>query len=95
VSADRAWQEIAGCRAAIAEACGRPPRAFAYPNGGAEDYTAAVVDAVRRAGFTSAATTRFGMNTIATSPWELRRGGPWEAHLPTFALKLAWYRMTL
>jgi hypothetical protein len=48
---------------------------------------------VRRAGFTCAVTTRFGINGPATSRWELRRGGPWEYHLPTFALKLAWYRM--
>jgi hypothetical protein len=32
---------------------------------------------------------------VATAPYELRRGGPWEEHLPTFALKLAWYRMSL
>jgi hypothetical protein len=32
------------------------------------------------------------MNTRTTSPYELRRGGPWEHHIPTFALKLAWYR---
>lgn len=95
VSPARAWQEIAGCRSMIAEACGRRPRAFAYPNGGAADYTAAVVELVRQAGFACAATTRFGMNNPTTSPWELRRGGPWESHLPTFALKLAWYRMTL
>ena len=38
-------------RDAIAAACGRAPRAFAYPNGGTEDYTPAVVGLVRRAGF--------------------------------------------
>src|SRR6185503_13642721 len=48
---------------------------------------------VREAGFTCAVTTRFGLNTSNTNPWELRRGGPWEHHLPTFALKLAWYRL--
>lgn len=95
ITADRARQEIAGCRSMIAAACGRPPRAFAYPNGGAEDYTPAVVDMVRQAGFGCAVTTRLGLNTRATSPWELRRGGPLESHLPTFALKLAWYRLTL
>jgi peptidoglycan/xylan/chitin deacetylase (PgdA/CDA1 family) len=93
VSAERAWAEIAGCRQAIEAATGRAPRAFAYPNGTAEDYTPAVADMVRRAGFTCAVTTRFGMNTRATPPWELRRGGPWETHLPTFAFKLAWYRL--
>jgi hypothetical protein len=50
---------------------------------------------VREAGFTCALTTRFGLNTAATSPWQLRRGGPWEDHSPTFALKLAWYRLRL
>jgi len=50
---------------------------------------------VREAGFTCAVTTRFGLNTAATPIWELRRGGPWEHHLPTFALKLAWYRFRL
>lgn len=89
----RARDEIQGSRAMIQAACGRAPRAFAYPNGGPEDYTSAIVDLVRAAGFTCAVTTRFGVNRPGTSPWELRRGGPWETHLPTFALKLAWYRM--
>ncbi|MCI0547888.1 MAG: polysaccharide deacetylase family protein [Candidatus Rokubacteria bacterium] len=91
----QAREEIAGSRAMIEAATGRAPGAFAYPNGGADDYTAAVVDLVRQAGFTCAVTTRFGLNTGATPPLELRRGGPWERHLPTFALKLAWYRLSL
>jgi peptidoglycan/xylan/chitin deacetylase (PgdA/CDA1 family) len=95
VTPARARAEILGSREMIQSACGTAPRAFAYPNGGARDYTAAVVDIVREAGFSCAVTTRFGLNTIGTSPWELRRGQPWEEHLPTFALKLAWYRMTL
>jgi peptidoglycan/xylan/chitin deacetylase (PgdA/CDA1 family) len=89
----RAWAEIVGSRDAIAAACGHMPRAFAYPNGRTEDYTKAVVDMVRRAGFTCAVTTRFGVNGPGTNPWELRRGGPWEHDLPTFATKLAWYRI--
>jgi peptidoglycan/xylan/chitin deacetylase (PgdA/CDA1 family) len=95
VSAERARAEIMGSREMIQGACGTAPRAFAYPNGGPADYTAAVVDIVREAGFRCAVTTRFGLNTPRTSPWELQRGQPWEEHLPTFALKLAWYRMTL
>jgi peptidoglycan/xylan/chitin deacetylase (PgdA/CDA1 family) len=93
VSDAEARQEIEGAREAIEAATGTRPRAFAYPNGRPADYTPSVVDLVRRAGFTCAVTTRFGVNTPATSPWELRRGGPWETHLPTFALKLAWYRL--
>jgi peptidoglycan/xylan/chitin deacetylase (PgdA/CDA1 family) len=93
--ADRACAEIVESKRAIEARCGISPRAFAYPNGGEADYTPAVVDQVRRAGFDCAVTTRFGLNTARTSPWELRRGQPWEHHLPTFATKLAWYRMTL
>ncbi|MGH9891063.1 MAG: polysaccharide deacetylase family protein, partial [bacterium] len=95
VSAERARAEVFGSREMIQVACGTAPRAFAYPNGGPTDYTAAVVDMVREAGFDCAVTTRFGLNTDRTSPWELRRGQPWEEHLPTFALKLSWYRLTL
>ena len=93
VSPQRAWTEILGARTMIESACGVSPRAFAYPNGGPEDYTETVKQLVREAGFTCAVTTRFGLNTPTTNPWELRRGGPWEHHLPTFALKLAWYRL--
>lgn len=93
VTPQRAWTEILGSRTMIESACGVPPRAFAYPNGGPDDYTETVKQLVREAGFTCAATTRFGLNTTTTNPWELRRGGPWEHHLPTFALKLAWYRL--
>jgi peptidoglycan/xylan/chitin deacetylase (PgdA/CDA1 family) len=95
VSRKRAWDEIRGSRAMIESACGEAPRAFAYPNGRPEDYTESVVRLVQEAGFTCAVTTRFGVNGPATPPYELRRGGPWEEHLPSFALKLAWYRMSL
>ena len=77
----------------IDAACGITPNAFAYPNGKREDYTLAIARLVRQAGFACAVTTRFGLNTRHTSPWELRRGGPWEHDLPTFALKLATLRL--
>jgi peptidoglycan/xylan/chitin deacetylase (PgdA/CDA1 family) len=93
VNVRRASTEILGSRMMIEAALGFPPNAFAYPNGGPEDYTEAVTRLVREAGFTCAVTTRFGLNTGDTSPWELKRGGPWEHDLPTFALKLAAYRL--
>ena len=89
-----AW-EIDESRRMIQAGCGAAPRAFAYPNGQPVDYTAATVRLVRQAGFDCAVTTRFGLNGPATPAFELRRGGPSEHHLPTFALKLAWYRLTL
>ncbi len=93
ISAQRAWTEILGSRTMIESAWGRAPRAFAYPNGRPEDYNETIKHLVREAGFTCAVTTRFGLNTWSTPPYELRSGRPWEHHLPTFALKLAWYRL--
>jgi peptidoglycan/xylan/chitin deacetylase (PgdA/CDA1 family) len=95
VSVERARSEITGSRDMIASACGRPPRAFAYPNGQLRDYTPAVTRLVQAAGFSCAVTTRFGLNSRHTPLYEMRRGGPWERDLPTFALKLAIYRATL
>lgn len=91
---EEARNEIVESGRAVAAACGRPTRAFAYPNGRSEDYSEAVAGLVREAGFRCAVTTRFGVNTASTSPYELRRGGPWEHHVPTFALKLAGYRLS-
>jgi peptidoglycan/xylan/chitin deacetylase (PgdA/CDA1 family) len=94
LSPERAQAEIEGSRAMIRAGCGAMPRAFAYPNGRAEDYTEVVVQMVRDAGFTCALTTRFGVNTASTPLYELKRGTPWEHHVPTFGLKLAGYRFT-
>jgi peptidoglycan/xylan/chitin deacetylase (PgdA/CDA1 family) len=90
----QARDEIHGSKRAIEEHLGGTVRAFAYPNGGAGDYDRPTRDLVERAGFTCAVTTRRGRNTASTSRFELRRGGPWERHLPTYALKLAWYHLT-
>ena len=95
VSDDRAACEIGDSRRMIEAGCGLAPRAFAYPNGQPADYTATTVRLVREAGFDCAVTTRFGQNGPGTPLFELRRGGPSEHHLPTFALKLAWYRLRL
>jgi peptidoglycan/xylan/chitin deacetylase (PgdA/CDA1 family) len=93
LSVERARAEIEGSRTAIASACGAAPKAFAYPNGKPADYSDAVQRLVRDAGFTCAVTTRFGLNTRQTPPYELRRGGPWEHDVATFAFKLSAYRL--
>lgn len=93
VEPESAWAEIRGSKVAIERAVGATVRAFAYPNGGPDDYTSTTVQLVRRAGFTCAVTTRRGLNTSATPLLELRRGGPWEQHLPTYAMKLAYYQL--
>jgi peptidoglycan/xylan/chitin deacetylase (PgdA/CDA1 family) len=90
----RAWEEIHGSKLAIEKALGEPVRAFAYPNGRPDDYNETVTRLVHDAGFTCALTTRRGLNDTDTPVLELRRGGPWEHHLPTYALKLAHYSAT-
>jgi peptidoglycan/xylan/chitin deacetylase (PgdA/CDA1 family) len=89
---DRAWEEIHGSKAAIEKVLGEPVRGFAYPNGKPDDYNETVTRLVRDAGFTCAVTTRRGVNDNKTQVLELRRGGPAEHHLPTYALMLAYYR---
>ncbi len=91
MSDDDAAREISESRRMIEAGCGIAPRAFAYPNGQATDYTETTVRLVREAGFQCAVTTRFGVNGPLTPRLELRRGGSYEHDLPTFALKLAWY----
>lgn len=93
VEKDAAWREINGSKQTIERALGVPIRGFAYPNGGVDDYSPETVRLVERAGFTCAVTTRRGLNTTGTPRFELRRGGPWEQHLPTFAIKLAYYQV--
>ncbi len=72
---------------------GERPSLFAYPNGTRVDFTAMTKDVLKTAGFKCAVTTEFGVNEPGVDPFELKRGGPWETHLPTFALKLDWYRL--
>jgi len=93
VEAEAAWGEIHGSKATIEQKLGVPVRGFAYPNGGVDDYSPETIRIVERAGFRCAVTTRRGLNTAQTPPFELRRGGPWEQHLPTFAMKLAYYQV--
>lgn len=93
VETEAAWREIHGSKATIERTLGVTVRGFAYPNGGTDDYSPETVRLVERAGFTCAVTTRRGLNTTRTPRFELRRGGPWEQHLPTFAIKLAYYQV--
>lgn len=94
VTPERAREEIQGSKDAIERTLGVPVFAFAYPNGGPQDYSSTTVRLVQECGFACAVTTRRGLNRPAVPAFELRRGGPWEDHLPTFALKLAYYRLT-
>jgi peptidoglycan/xylan/chitin deacetylase (PgdA/CDA1 family) len=70
-----ARREIAGCSSAIAERLGRAPLHFAYPNG---YHSPAVRQAVKEAGFESAATTEDRENVHGGDPFLLRRKVLWE-----------------
>ncbi len=70
-----ARREIAGCREAIAEHLGRPPRHFAYPNG---LHSPAVRRAVAEAGFETALTTEDRENARGADLHRIRRKGLWE-----------------
>jgi hypothetical protein len=68
-------REIEGCRDAIAERIGQPPRHFAYPNG---FHSAAIRRTVREAGFATGATTDDHENVRGCDPYALRRKVLWE-----------------
>jgi peptidoglycan/xylan/chitin deacetylase (PgdA/CDA1 family) len=69
-------REIEGCRDAIAERLGRPPRHFAYPNG---FHSPAVRRAVREAGFETGSTTEDRENVRGCDLFALRRKVLWES----------------
>ena len=94
VTTEKAREEIFGSKLAIEKFTGDTARGFAFPNGRPDDYNETAIRLVREAGFTCAVTTQRGLNDIHTPVLELRRGGPWELDLPTYAMKLAYYRTT-
>jgi len=73
VDDDTASREILGSHARIAAETGAAPRHFAYPNGGAADFTERDVQLVREAGFATAATSIEGINRPGVDPFRLLR----------------------
>jgi peptidoglycan/xylan/chitin deacetylase (PgdA/CDA1 family) len=67
--------ELAGSKARIEQELGQECPFFVYPNGGAEDVTAQVVEAVRRAGYQVAFTLREQVNSKTPPPFEFDRVG--------------------
>jgi len=63
-------RELEAARDIIADRAGVRPDAFSYPYG---IWDARVRDAVQRAGYHSAVTLEFGLNTPGIDPWALRR----------------------
>ena len=92
LSTEDVRSEVLESKDIIEKEVGTQVTAFAYPSGRAEDFDARTKGILKEEGYSCALTTIFGANQKAQDPFELRRGGPWEAHLPTFALKLNWYK---
>jgi peptidoglycan/xylan/chitin deacetylase (PgdA/CDA1 family) len=70
VSKREAAEEILACKKKLEDQFGVPIRHFCYPYG---DWNEPIRDLVREAGYDTACTTEFGVNTTATPPLELRR----------------------
>jgi peptidoglycan/xylan/chitin deacetylase (PgdA/CDA1 family) len=70
VTSDRAHAEIAGSRTELAQALDRPIQLFSYPHGKYDVIARSIVEQV---GYSGACSTRAGMNSPATSKFELRR----------------------
>jgi peptidoglycan/xylan/chitin deacetylase (PgdA/CDA1 family) len=67
--------ETAGARRKLEEILQREIRFFAYPYGQGDDFDAASEQAVRRAGFAAACSTRFGRGSRGVERFRLRRVG--------------------
>ncbi len=70
VDAARLWQEVNGSRVSIHRTYGIPVDFFCYPAG---RYDAAVIAAVRRAGYKAATTTQLGLARPSSDPYTLDR----------------------
>lgn len=92
VSADRLRSEIVDSKLAIEINLHCKVEAFAYPVGRSQDFDNQTKALLKEAGYNCAVTSRFGINSSNQDLFELRRGTPWEEDLPSFAMKLAWYR---
>jgi peptidoglycan/xylan/chitin deacetylase (PgdA/CDA1 family) len=87
-------RELSDSKRSIEEATDRVVTTFAYPSGRAQDYSPEIVDLVRRAGYQAAVTnTTFGVNAAGEDLFRLNRLRPWEEDLPSFFLKLSWYKL--
>jgi hypothetical protein len=66
-------QEVEACRDVVERHLGHPVRSFAYPVGQMQHIGEEALEAVKRAGYSWAVTTRYGFNTPRSHPHLLRR----------------------
>ncbi len=94
LSIDKARVEIYESKRILEEKLETPVRTFAYPSGRKIDYNESIKSILKEAGYACGLTMMFGVNENGQDLFELRRGHPWEKDLPTFALKLDWYKFS-
>lgn len=92
---ERAEEEILQSKRDVQNALQQEATLFAYPNGRPADFNPQVIALVRKAGFQAAVTTVFKNNSADEDLFQLNRINPWEEHLPSFALKMAYYKLAL
>jgi peptidoglycan/xylan/chitin deacetylase (PgdA/CDA1 family) len=79
VDGDEAFRQIIKSREVLADALGRAPTLFAYPNGKPNiDYKAAHVNLVKRAGFSAAVSVSMGAATRDSDHFQVPRFVPWD-----------------
>jgi peptidoglycan/xylan/chitin deacetylase (PgdA/CDA1 family) len=66
-------REVEACRGVVERHLGHPVRSFAYPVGQMQHIGEEALEAVKRAGYCWAVTTRYGFNTPRSHPHLLRR----------------------
>lgn len=66
-------REIQGAKTQLQDRLGIPVRHFCYPNGRPADIGPAAIQSVREAGYASAVTCTWGLNTVAVERLEIRR----------------------
>lgn len=71
--ADELKSEITGARRHLEEQTGIPIQHFCYPNGNPADINEAVIQAVKDAGFLSAVTCTWGLNSLSVDRFQIRR----------------------
>jgi peptidoglycan/xylan/chitin deacetylase (PgdA/CDA1 family) len=71
---EEAWDEVVQCKVLLEQRLGTNVSHFAYPNGGSSQYyNPRIKEFVRRAGYRSAVTSKFGAVDLSNDPFELRR----------------------
>ncbi len=93
IPAEEATHELRESKRLMEQRIGGEVPLFAYPNGKPGDYSEAIKDALREAGYRAALTTVQGENTPQTDPMELRRVRPFGRELPEFALSMAYHHL--